>query len=73
MEAATIARSLRESMGDIVWGIDPKKDRVSDRLVMKQAAFNALQAEGVRVEFTTPDDALCSNPGSHPIDADICS
>jgi len=54
-ESATLARALRESMGDIVWAVDPGRDRLSDLVQrMKQAAFNALQSNGLRVEFSAP-------------------
>ena len=43
-------------MGDIVWAVDPGRDRLSDLVQrMKQAAFNALQSNGLRVEFSAPE------------------
>jgi signal transduction histidine kinase/streptogramin lyase len=54
-EAANLARSLRDSMSEIVWAIDPRHDRLSDLVQrMRQTAFNALEADGVRVEFRSP-------------------
>jgi signal transduction histidine kinase/ligand-binding sensor domain-containing protein len=57
-ETATLARSMRESMSDIVWSVDPTKDRAADLVRrMKQTCFNALQANGLQVEFLSPSDA----------------
>ncbi len=59
-QAADLARSMRESMSDIIWAVDPRKDRLVDMLRrMRQASFNLLGADGVRVEFVAPaPDAL---------------
>jgi signal transduction histidine kinase len=59
-EVARLARTLRDSMSDIVWAVDPRRDRFGDLVQrMRQAAFNLLEAEGLRVEFRAPsDDAL---------------
>jgi len=66
-ETANVARAMRESMSDIVWAIDPKKDRVSDLVRrMKQASFNTLQSDGLRVEFLAPDDAELEGIGLTP-------
>lgn len=55
--AASLARGLRESMSDIVWAIDPDKDRVLDLVTrMKEVAFNTLEADGVAVTFQGPGD-----------------
>jgi signal transduction histidine kinase len=44
-------------MSDIVWAVDPRKDRLADLLQrMRQAAYNLLEANGVRVEFIAPAD-----------------
>lgn len=57
-EVARLARALRDSMSDIVWAVDPRRDRFSDLVQrMRQAAFNLLEAEGMRVEFRAPTDA----------------
>ena len=57
-EVARLARALRDSMSDIVWAVDPRRDRFGDLVQrMRQAAFNLLEAEGLRVEFRAPSDA----------------
>jgi ligand-binding sensor domain-containing protein/signal transduction histidine kinase len=54
-EVAELARAMRESMSEIIWAIDPRRDRVSQLVRrMRQAAFNLLGAEGVEVHFTAP-------------------
>ena len=51
------ARSLRESMSDIVWAVDPRLDTLGDLLRrMRQAAFGLLSAEGLEVDFLAPSD-----------------
>lgn len=48
-----LARSMRASMGDIVWAIDPRKDHLSDLIVrVREIATNVLEARGVQVYFT---------------------
>ncbi|HEX4824743.1 MAG TPA: two-component regulator propeller domain-containing protein [Candidatus Polarisedimenticolaceae bacterium] len=54
-QAAELARGLRDSMSDIVWAIDPRRDRLADLVQrLRQVAFNLLEAEGVRVAFEAP-------------------
>ena len=66
-EAARLARSMRESMSDIVWAIDPRRDRFADLVQrMRQAAFNLLEAEGLRVEFRAPADEAIEGVGLAP-------
>jgi ligand-binding sensor domain-containing protein/signal transduction histidine kinase len=56
-EIAQLARDMRESMADIVWSIDPRKDRLEDLVRrMRQLAFNLLERDGLRVEFVAPPD-----------------
>ena len=56
-EIAQLARDMRESMADIVWAIDPRKDRLEDLVRrMRQLAFNLLERDGLRVEFLAPPD-----------------
>jgi signal transduction histidine kinase len=56
-EIAGLARAMRESMGEIVWAIDPRRDRLADLVRrMRHAAFNLLEAADVRVEFVAPDE-----------------
>lgn len=50
-----LARSMRESMADIVWAIDPRRDSLSDLLQrMRQVAFNTAEAEGMESTGTCP-------------------
>jgi signal transduction histidine kinase/streptogramin lyase len=52
---ASLARSLRESMSDIVWAVDPRRDRLADLVDrMRQVAFNMAEADGIRVDFEVP-------------------
>jgi signal transduction histidine kinase/ligand-binding sensor domain-containing protein len=61
-EIAGLARGMRDSMGDIVWSVDPRKDHVSDLVHrMRQVAYHVLQGEGLRVDFTAPEDAQIEN------------
>jgi signal transduction histidine kinase/ligand-binding sensor domain-containing protein len=55
-EVAGLARSLRDSMSDIVWAVDPGRD-VPGALVdrMRQVTFN-LFSSTTDVEFHAPDD-----------------
>ncbi|HEX7085939.1 MAG TPA: two-component regulator propeller domain-containing protein [Vicinamibacterales bacterium] len=56
-QAAGIARTLRESMSDIVWAVDPRKDRLLDLVQrMRQATFNLLEVDGLDVRFHAPPD-----------------
>ncbi len=58
-EIATLARAMRASMSDIVWAVDPEKDRLADLVQrMRKVASNALEAAGVSVEFRAPDRAI---------------
>ncbi|MFS8087362.1 MAG: sensor histidine kinase, partial [Acidobacteriota bacterium] len=51
-EVADLARSMRESMGDIVWAVDPRHDKLTDLVArMKQVAYNLIEANGLRVEW----------------------
>jgi signal transduction histidine kinase/ligand-binding sensor domain-containing protein len=57
-DVASLARAMRESMSDIVWAVDPRKDRLLDLIRrMRQATFNLLEADGVRVEFSAPEES----------------
>jgi ligand-binding sensor domain-containing protein/two-component sensor histidine kinase len=56
-ESAGLARSLRESMSDIVWAVDPHRDSAADLAQrMRQTAFNLLESDGLLLDFTAPDD-----------------
>jgi signal transduction histidine kinase/ligand-binding sensor domain-containing protein len=66
-EVADLARSMRESMSDIVWAVDPRKDSLADLVQrMKQATFNLLEADGVRVDFQAPADREIQSTGLTP-------
>jgi signal transduction histidine kinase len=66
-EIAGLARALRESVGEIVWAIDPRKDHLRDLVArMRQVAFNLLESEGIDVDFVAPDDALIEAIGLAP-------
>jgi ligand-binding sensor domain-containing protein/two-component sensor histidine kinase len=53
---ATISRELVESMGDIVWAINPRRDRVGDLLQrMRHFASDTLTARDIDVGFQTPE------------------
>jgi signal transduction histidine kinase/ligand-binding sensor domain-containing protein len=61
-QVAKRARGLRSTLGDIVWTVDPRKDRL-DHLVhrMRETALNMLESEGSRVHFTAPPEASFQN------------
>lgn len=66
-ETADLARALRESMSDIVWAVDPRRDRLADLVQrMRQIAFNALEADGLVVEFYAPADDDVERVGLTP-------
>jgi ligand-binding sensor domain-containing protein/signal transduction histidine kinase len=66
-EVAELARSMRESMSEIVWAVDPRKDSLSDLVQrMRQTAFNLLEADGLPVQFHAPDDAELERVGLGP-------
>ena len=57
-DVAALARSLRDKMSDIVWAVDPSRDRFADVVQrMKDAAYGMLEADGVIVEFRAPQGA----------------
>jgi signal transduction histidine kinase/ligand-binding sensor domain-containing protein len=63
-ETANLARTMRESLADIVWAVDPRKDRLGDLVFrMRQVAFNALEADGRHVEFRAPADSEIERVG----------
>lgn len=54
-ESAGIARRLRESMSDIVWAVDPRKDHLVDLVQrMRQTTYNLLEVDGLDVQFDAP-------------------
>jgi ligand-binding sensor domain-containing protein/two-component sensor histidine kinase len=53
---ASISRDLVESMGDIVWAINPRRDRVSDLLQrMRHFASDTLTGKDIDFNFQTPE------------------
>jgi ligand-binding sensor domain-containing protein/signal transduction histidine kinase len=66
-ESAGIARALRESMSDIVWAVDPRKDRLIDLVQrMRQTTFNLLEVDGREVTFDAPPDSALEGVGLAP-------
>lgn len=68
-EIAGLARSMRASMADIVWAVDPRKDRLSDLVArMRQAADHLVESAGIRLEFVAPPseavDSIPLGPGA---------
>jgi signal transduction histidine kinase len=54
---AGTARELIDSTSDIVWAVNPEKDRASELIKrMRRFASDALGARGVRVRFAAPMD-----------------
>lgn len=52
-EVAGLARAMRESMSDIVWAVDPRKDSLFDLVQRtRQTAYNLFEADGLHVEFS---------------------
>ena len=53
---ATTSRELVESMGDIVWAINPKRDRVGDLLQrMRHFASDTFTGRNIDFTFRAPD------------------
>jgi two-component sensor histidine kinase/streptogramin lyase len=53
---ANISRESVESMGDIVWAINPQRDRLRDLIQrMRRFAEDTLQARQIEFRFRTPD------------------
>ena len=64
---ASVARSLRDSMSDIVWAVDPTHDHLADLVQrMKDVAYAALEADGVEVDFRSPDAAAINRVSMPP-------
>jgi ligand-binding sensor domain-containing protein/signal transduction histidine kinase len=66
-ESATIARTLRASMGDIVWAVDPRRDTLNDLVQrMRQTTYNLLEVDGLDVTFQAPPAAALDGIGLAP-------
>lgn len=56
-EIADSARGLVDSMSDIVWSIDPRRDDLHHVVSrVRQYASDVLDAQGIAWRFTTPDE-----------------
>lgn len=54
-----VSNELVETMSDIVWAINPEKDRLQDLIQrMRRFASDLLIARGVQLEFNAPTDVL---------------
>jgi signal transduction histidine kinase/ligand-binding sensor domain-containing protein len=57
-QISAVSNELVESMSDIVWAINPKKDRVSDLVQrMRRFASDVFTARDIRFRFSAPDAA----------------
>jgi ligand-binding sensor domain-containing protein/signal transduction histidine kinase len=66
-ESATIARTLRASMGDIVWAVDPRRDTLNDLVQrMRQTTYNLLEVDGLDVIFEAPPATALDGIGLAP-------
>ena len=54
---ATASRELVDSMGDIVWAVNPRKDRFSELVKrMRRFASDAFASRDIALQFEAPDD-----------------
>jgi ligand-binding sensor domain-containing protein/signal transduction histidine kinase len=66
-ESATIARTLRASMADIVWAVDPRRDTLNDLVQrMRQTTYNLLEVDGLAVTFQAPPATALDGVGLGP-------
>jgi signal transduction histidine kinase len=57
-ELAELARTTRTAMSDLVWAIDPRRDRLIDLVARMQAATaQMLEPGGVEFDFKAPAEA----------------
>jgi signal transduction histidine kinase len=57
-QVAKRARALRATLGDIVWTVDPRKDRLPSLVHrMRETALSMLETEDRRVRFRAPGEA----------------
>jgi signal transduction histidine kinase len=62
---ADVSRELVDSMSDIVWAINPRRDRVSDLVQrMRRFASDTLAAREIEFNFSAPADDARSNLGA---------
>lgn len=56
-EIANVSRELVDSMSDVVWLINPKRDQLSDLVQrMRRFAADLLTAKGIELTFQGPDE-----------------
>ncbi|MFN2598541.1 MAG: two-component regulator propeller domain-containing protein [Pyrinomonadaceae bacterium] len=56
-EIAESARASVDSMSDIVWTVDPRRDNLNDVVLrVRQFASDVLEARGIRWEFQVPPE-----------------
>ncbi len=56
-EVAETARRLVETMSDLVWSIDPRRDDLKNVIArVRQFASDVLDAKGIRWDFQTPPE-----------------
>ena len=55
-QIADTARELRSAMADIVWSVDPRRDRLSDLLRRLRETAYRLEGDGIEVVFEGPGD-----------------
>jgi len=57
MKISEVSNELVESMSDIVWSINPKKDHLTDLTQrMRRFAADILSARGIAFQFKAPDN-----------------
>ena len=60
---ADASRELVDSMSDIVWAINPQKDKLGDLLQrMRRFAADSFSARNIRCELALPDEAMTDLP-----------
>ena len=66
-QVAKRARALRATLGDIVWTVDPRKDRLPSLVHrMRETALNMLETDGRRVRFSAPGEVKIENTDLSP-------
>ncbi|HTF88762.1 MAG TPA: two-component regulator propeller domain-containing protein [Planctomycetota bacterium] len=56
-KVAGLAREMRESLADIVWSVDPRRDRVGDLVArLRQVGNQMVEAGGIEFSLTVDSD-----------------
>ncbi|MEO6708822.1 MAG: ATP-binding protein, partial [Planctomycetota bacterium] len=56
-KVAGLAREMRESLADIVWSVDPRRDRVGDLVSrLRQVGNQLVEAGGIEFSLTVESD-----------------